>query len=61
MQLSKHALHQQGNFSRFFKESWVCMQRAIHATLMDIAGGLAYLHSVGVLHGDLKVFPTPFY
>ena len=32
-----------------------CVQKAIHATLVDIAGGLAYLHSVGVLHGDLKV------
>ena len=34
--------------------SWL-LQRAIHRTLLDIAGGMDYLHSVGVMHGDLKV------
>lgn len=35
------------------------VQKAIHRTLLDIAGGMDYLHSVGVLHGDLKASATP--
>ena len=30
------------------------MQVHVLMSLMDIASGMAYLHSVGILHGDLK-------
>ena len=31
-----------------------CMQINIYKSLQDIAAGMDYLHTVGVLHGDLK-------
>lgn len=30
------------------------MQATIYLCLMDIASGMDYLHSLGVLHGDVK-------
>jgi hypothetical protein len=32
----------------------VCAQATIYLCLMDIASGMDYLHSLGVLHGDVK-------
>ncbi len=34
--------------------SRVCTQLQVLLCLVDVASGMAYLHSVGVLHGDLK-------
>jgi serine/threonine protein kinase len=31
-----------------------CRQSAIYKALLDTASGLDYLHSIGVVHGDLK-------
>lgn len=44
------------------------MQATIYLCLMDIASGMDYLHSLGVLHGDVKganvllktTAPTPY-
>ena len=36
------------------------MQIAIYRCLLDITAGMDYLHSLGVLHGDLKVRATRF-
>jgi serine/threonine protein kinase len=33
---------------------WVCLQIGIYKALLDTASGLDYLHSIGVVHGDLK-------
>ena len=31
-----------------------CLQVAVYRCLIDIAAGMDYLHSIGIMHGDLK-------
>ena len=31
-----------------------CCQVAVYRCLIDIAAGMDYLHSIGIMHGDLK-------
>ena len=33
----------------------ICVQMAIYRCLLDIAAGMDYLHSLGVLHGMLSL------
>jgi len=38
-----------------FPEEWWCpLQESIYRCLIDIAAGMDYLHSLGVINGDLK-------
>lgn len=39
---------------RLLKEDSNAAMRWITSTLIDIAGGLQYLHNMGLIHGDLK-------
>ena len=45
-------------FCRFHKVQYscpcCCAQLSILLCLMDIAAGMSYLHSIGLLHSDLK-------
>lgn len=35
-------------------QMYICVQVSIYRSLLDITAGMDYLHSAGVMHGDLK-------
>ena len=38
---------------------WACAQDSVCRCLMDIAAGMDYLHSLGVLHGERLLHAVP--